>query len=362
MRILLISLLVSFSSFAFSDESCRVDNKDSCFWLFSHVDSFTFDNDMFAHGNDDQNYTYGLAWNWGDKMARRHFFHTETTQNILFDVLGLSKGYENRTRYALQVGLTNFTPDALASRDVVDDDRPYASLVYVHSDIYKLLDERSSVGIGTTFGFLGISLGGEIQATWHRILRQVLDQDRPVNPEGWDNQISDGGELTAMLDISYHCKPPVRHSTIDAALSLDGAIGYYTFASFGGVMKVGRINKNIPAHDVSKLAKPISADDKLQLDGARIPRELFFFVGARQVFMFYNALLECQFRDSNFCLDDSEIRHDFYEWSFGVKFPFKKYFENTNMTISWHGRSKEHELEKARSHAWGSLTLEWIGD
>ncbi len=49
---------------------------------------------------------------------------------------------------------------------------------------------------------------------------------------------------------------------VDMTFSFNGALGYYTSAGFGDVIKVGSIDLEMPAHNITKLGTPILAHNK----------------------------------------------------------------------------------------------------
>jgi hypothetical protein len=356
--LLSIALLLPFTVFSNDTEGCKFSNKSSQCLLFS-ASGFLFDNDLFDRFvNDDRNYSYGVFWNWNNKLARNHVFHTETIQQFILD--DLFRRTDWKTEYAFQFGISNFTPDNLVNDKIEYQDRPYSNLLFVHSDVYKISPSYDvSIGAATTFGVIGTSIGGAIQSGWHSLLREISNDTEPVNPNGWHNQVSDGGELTARVAVSYNKKIKLSKRT-DLAWSVDSSLGFYTYASAGAVFRFGTLSDNALPHEIVKLSSPVAATIKAFNEDVR---EQFFFAGIRQVHIGYNVLLQCQFKDSAFCLENNQIERNITEWSFGFKTPFFKFLdigEHTNLTFSWHGRTAEHKLDKARNHHWGGLTFEWI--
>ena len=248
--VFVFSSLIACSSYAENLDSgnstiggCEWETREkTCLWR--NPDSFRFDNDVFySRSNDDQNYTYGLIWDWSSNKARQHYLHTESLQNVLFDKISwISSDYS--TDYHYQFGLTNFTPDNLSSLELVSDDRPYANLLYSTSEIYRIRNNESW-GIGVTLGLIGTDIGEILQSGDHALVRKVSNSSTPVDPKGWDHQISDGGEPTAKIDFSYH-RRLVSSSYIDIAVSTGMELGYYRSARAGIVAKMGIVNNKSP--------------------------------------------------------------------------------------------------------------------
>lgn len=357
-KLLLVGLL-AISNTAFSDENelsgekCKLLELDSCYWL-SSADAFLFDNDIFASdgNNDDQNYTYGLIWSWNHDKAIRHAMHTDTLQKKLI-------GYDStRNMYGFQAGIVNFTPDELSNSGIEFQDRPYASLVFVHSDVFRTTKSddgsfKSSLGVGVTYGVAGLNIGRALQSGLHAAIRKISNDDRPVKPMGWDHQVSDGGEFTGKIDVSYHYRIRPINKRLDTVLFSQASLGYYSMARVGGVVKYGDILiKNTPAHSVTQLGNPVSAGTELVSESWK---ERFVFIGVNQVYMGFNMFLQCGFRSSDFCLENDQLEPSFYEWSAGYKWGD----DDSSWKISFHGREAEHRLEKRRHHKWAGITYEF---
>jgi hypothetical protein len=350
----------------------HADDKEG---VFFSADSFRFDNDMLAYDNDDRNYTYGMIWSWYREKAGRHYLFMDSLQNTLFQLYGDTiNQYDNDKGF--QISLTNFTPNQLSEEEVVADDRPYASLIASHSDVYKVdPNNKQSWGIGLTVGALGMDVGGIIQKSWHQFLRWTFNSDTPKEPKGWNNQISDGFEPTAKIDFSYHNRLNIDSSRTDIVWSADVSAGYYTYTSIGLVGKWGRINKCLGPHYVTKLTTPVSAGVKLVGDKARlssdgeklleacpsadVAREAYLFGGARLNYVAYNALLQGTFiSHSEHTFSSSDIEHGIFEYAAGGKMKLP-YSTSTDLIISLNGRSPEFKHGLTRWHHWVGLTLDW---
>src|SRR5690606_131646 len=99
---------------------------------------------------------------------------------------------------AFEVGLYGFTPNDLSRSDVIEDDRPYSSLAYLSSS-RSYFDTTSDDGWTTslTIGMLGLDLFEAAQNAVHPLVASDT-------AEGWDHQISEGGELTFRYGVAYH--------------------------------------------------------------------------------------------------------------------------------------------------------------
>ena len=357
-------LLIVFSSSSYAEKCSAVKNKikhgHSVFW---DADTFRFENDMFdiLGNNDDQNYTYGASWGWGNCKAQAHPLYAEWATDFLsFD----SVMFHKRAHH-FEIALTNFTPDELRSETPVLNDRPYASLLSATSTLYSVNqnDESISYGASFTYGLLGLPLGGALQATWHDVLRNTFDNKEPYDPKGWDNQIGNGGELTAKIEYSVHKKFGnfgTSNSELVGYSSLN--LGYYTMASFGFLWNSNQEYINY-AYDAFVLANPMGSNNKMM--GVQSLKKSFswadtnIFFGLQATAVGYNALLQCQGKGvgSQHCLASDDVSPVLGEFTIGALIPFDDY----NIIISWHGRTSEHKMEGPyeRTHSWGGITFNW---
>ena len=129
------------------------------------------DNDLFALADRDRDYTAGVAFALGGDRARRRapFLFRALTwfdHALALGPFAPSGSLEGR---ALELGLLLFTPQDLAERAPLFDDRPYASLLYASSTTLWHDDSRGvayqtslTLGmLGLWFGFAALSAAGK---------------------------------------------------------------------------------------------------------------------------------------------------------------------------------------------------------
>ena len=360
----ILALLLIGASLPTYAEECktvneRVDEGHSVFW---DADTFRFDNDMLdLFGNDDQNYTYGASWTWGKCKAIHHPLYAEwATDWLSLDAFSRGKTHN------FEIALTNFTPDRLDLERPIYNDRPYASLLSATSTVYGLhpSDDSISYGVSFTYGFLGLPLGEALQSTWHDVLRNTFNNKEPYHPQGWDNQIGNGGELTAKIEYSIHKKYGSFIKDDSEIVGYASAnLGYYTMASVG---LLWHSNAQYISHgyDAFNLANPVGAGTESSVDQEPPPafemNTFEYFFGLRATAMGYNALLQCQggSTGSAVCLDEDDIERGIAEFTAGLSFPVG---DKVYVVISWHARTNEHKLggKYERDHTWGGFTLIW---
>ena len=350
------------------DETDFPNEKDGSDYILLKADSFRFENDMFSPTNDDQNYTYGMAWSWGDFKARKHILNFQKDKELLWGLLPKTSLKEDRF---FQIGLTNFTPDNLSSYDPIIDDRPYASLLYLHSEITKY-NENTAYTIGTTYGFSGLRLGGKLQAVWHDFLRWSLNSNEPVEPKGWSNQVNDGGAFSGKLNFSAHKRLSDLSSgaNFDLVLNAEAYIGYYIGADIGATLIVGcdilpfvncePLTYRLP-HHVTSLAKPMSSGNKNAGSSDKWKpiitslRNSYMFFNISEAYVDYNLFLQCGDRAAH-CFESEQLNKEITEMTLGIVLPF----ESWELTLSVHKRDREFNINgEGREHEWGGFTINW---
>src|SRR5690606_17887995 len=86
------------------------------------------DNDLFAGGERDRDYTGGLSVTISGTTARDGLLSLDP---LLKRLDGAARVPEAATYHARQFGLMAFTPQDIVNREPQHDDRPYASLLFV---------------------------------------------------------------------------------------------------------------------------------------------------------------------------------------------------------------------------------------
>ncbi len=325
---------------------------------------FFLEQDALVDSNEDRNYTQGLGLMFGGKeyeksaLARVPFIVDSFTGLDQLHEAWFPTGY----RHSMMLSQGAYTPDDLSSSEPIFDDRPYSSLLALswnRSSIHEV--KRRALTTQVTLGILGIdNLAEDVQSAIHQTLRSWSGDDTPVDPEGWDHQISAGGELTAMYQVSllkelssYPRSGAKDHEAkyLDISGNLGVGAGYYTMANAGLQMRAGLINSAYYAHTLN----PGSVVDK-GADSARgATWEAYLFYRATGYAVGYNANLQGQFRDSDHELDYSDVEPFFNEHQWGGTLRIKSF--RASYAIS--ERSAEHKLAQARVHQWGGIYLNW---
>jgi len=257
-----------------------------------------------------------------------------------------------RPARAFAVGLLVFTPRDLSARDVVQGDRPYASLFFVSAGRrYVSQDDAVAYDTSLTIGVLGLAAAGDVQRVLH-------DLTGSARPKGWSHQISDGGEPTARYSLARQAVlarfgrgPWHGDSKWTSALSF----GTVTEASVALNARWGRIEspwwsftpeQDMYVQETQPVPPPLP-------EGA--PPELFAFAGVRVKARAYNAFIQGQFRHSDLTYPEGGLNPALGEAWAGVEFR-----SASGWAVQYLARWQSAELRSgigSRSFLWGSVEI-----
>lgn len=339
---------------------------------------------LWAGRNLDRNYTMGIGvfrssgkWVEDSSFGTPLRFVDRVTQISDIHARRFGGGRRAQNSHSLMVSGAAFTPDELRDREPRWEDRPYAStllLTVSRSTINPSDDRRDVFTSELTLGVLGHQIARVWQTEIHRALGgNVCSLDIPIEecpgspfPVGWSNQISDGGEPTAMYRVSYlRAVEPSRY--LDFAAQAEASVGYYTNAAMGGTVRMGWIRSDIwnvsvnPLSDTNQLLQTLGLDQPKQKskskwktrDRRRDQLEFYGFASGRQRLVVYNALLQGQWGGAPHKLTPNEIERAVYEWQYGLGIGGC----GVTLTIARSERGREHLLDERRSHAWAGAYL-----
>ncbi|MFW6372803.1 MAG: lipid A deacylase LpxR family protein [Thermodesulfobacteriota bacterium] len=139
---------------------------------------FYFENDTF--GGTDENYSNAVKISWTSEDIDEYTDGYEPGDVPVLGGFWSGEGYQRN--FGFSVGQNIYTPEDTDTEELVEDDRPYAGLLYLafalHRKTPKILDT-----LELTLGLVGpASLAEESQ----KLVHDILDID---SPEGWDNQL-----------------------------------------------------------------------------------------------------------------------------------------------------------------------------
>jgi len=279
------------------------------------------DNDLFTGNNKDEDYTGGIAVTFSGADASKHPFSIDRPLSWINQSTGIHRLIGSNetplelTLHSCEVGLAAFTPTDIENRQPVLDDRPYSSLIYLSNTQQSIADDRNSALITSfTVGVLGLPIAGEIQNAIHSVIGSN-------QAEGWDHQISEGGEPTVKYSATYQQYLDTGIENLQATTSAGISLGYLTEASLGfsvrtGVIRTPRWSFNVHNSNYGEKSN-ITAPTTSALD------EFYVLAGANIKARAYNALLQGQFRDSDVSYSANEVEPLVYEGWIGLGCEFK---------------------------------------
>jgi hypothetical protein len=303
------------------------------------------DNDLFAGGERDRDYTGGMAITLSGARARAGLLSLDP---LLAKLDGLLTGKVGRNTYhARQLGLMVFTPADTITHEVQQDDRPYASLLFISNGRVRVdADERSAWYSSFTFGVLGLPLTEQLHDTVHKAVGSEA-------PGGYDYQISRGGEPTARYALARQTLWIADPSgNLDVKTTIEGSVGFLTEASAAISMRVGRFDTpwwSFAPELTDYIGAPVPVEARQQQP------ELYFFVGARIKARAYNAFLQGQFRDSEVTYSYGEIEPIIAEAWMGF---VTQIFEQTQLSYTLNYQTAElKEGKGARDALWAGVQV-----
>ncbi len=320
------------------------------------------DNDNLPHpGNTLRDDNYSAAYEIridGRAVAAAHLTAPLTA---LDRATGLRRRHAGSTRtfHSAQLAGLVYTPDRLDTPAVQYDDRPYASLV-------ALSVSRTSVGGPAldrvwwsrfSIGMLGLTAPGDIQRLLHRTRRWMTGKHVPVDPLGWPNQISAGGEPTALYGAGYERRlggdggvGRRKHWQVTGAL--EGSAGYQTTAAAALSARVGAFTTEFWEFPRGRASHATGQHDP---EAAVARWDLFAFALVRPRVVLYDALVQGQFRHSAHTVP---LRHLLGEWEggLGASLPFGDARLQVVVQLA-QGRTADFVGPKARAYTWGTVGL-----
>lgn len=308
--------------------------------------ALALDNDIFVPPSRDQDYTYGVNFTQSGEDVRKAVLSLNTPLLFLDRTVGFSTHSQFREeRYIRELGAFGFTPEDITIREPNPNDRPYASLVYLSSAREQIDWVNNRAWKSTlTLGLLGTNIAGSLQ-------NRVHEETDSTTAEGWDNQISEGGELTARYQLAIQQQ---LYISDDAELksTLQMSAGYLTEVSAGLSFRRGEINSSWASFNPDLT----SYGEKASFDGnTNIVSEHYFWGGVALKARAYNAFLEGQFRDSAVSYDRRDLNSLLVEAWLGYTVAFRNGFR-----LSYVLRGHTSEVRNGdgdRNLLWGSVTL-----
>jgi hypothetical protein len=309
--------------------------------------AFAFDNDLLVPGHRDQDYTYGLNFTQTGVNAR----DANISLNRPLLILDSWLGFEHSTisiqeTYSREFGAFGFTPEDITVSAANINDRPYASLVYLSSSREQVdLVNNTAWKSTLTIGALGLGLVGELQNIAHRGTagKEAL---------GWNNQISEGGELTGRYVLARQKYFANFSDNVEVKSTLQTSIGYLTEASWSLSLRTGNIHSPWSSFN-PELAS--YGEKSSYSSNAKAISEHYFWAGVAVKARAYNSFLQGQFRASAVTYEHSQLNPVLVEAWAGYTFAFQQGYR-----ISYVLRGHTSEIKEGagdRNLSWGGIII-----
>lgn len=315
--------------------------------------TFAIDNDVLLPVANDYDYTGGLALTFAGRRTAEWAWSLDPLVGWVEPAL-FQHGAADFNLHSQQIGLLAFTPDDLDNPEPVLDDRPYASLAFIANSRTRVSHPLEPVDTTTvTVGMLGLSWAGALQRGIHTRL------DLTEVPEGWEHQISDGGEFTARVawtrqSLLWSNFQQGRYE-YELKWARDLSLGYQTEVATSLSIRWGRINTpwwSFTPDRVEYVSQPAPVIGTAFRNGTR---EFYFWFGSKIRLRAYNAFLQGQFRDSVHTIDGDEIEHIIGEAWIGATWQLSE-----RHRLSYTIRFQTPEIRHGHGHrnlVWGGIIL-----
>ncbi|MDY6989310.1 MAG: lipid A deacylase LpxR family protein [Thermodesulfobacteriota bacterium] len=200
-----------------------------------HIWGVQFENDFFGGGTD-RHFTHGTRLShltkpipWMTEAADRlPWFNAEEAHE---DSAGQLKA-----RATISFGQSIYTPEDIAVREMIEEDRPYAGWLYAGFGLVINRDDKRYDQVELDIGVVGpSSFAEEVQREWHGIFGLQ-------RPNGWDHQLKDelGVALFYEQARRFQTSDSVWGLQFDVVPHVGGVVGnVFTYAATGFTVRLG---------------------------------------------------------------------------------------------------------------------------
>lgn len=311
---------------------------------------FYVDNDEFSPpGGTDRDYTGSFAIAYATAENNSLPFSLDKATALF----GPDKSEPGTLHtHGFEFGVVAFTPENLTTSEPQHTDRPYASLIYVTGKRQRVdVRDNSSFTLSLTVGALGLAAASGIQREVHQLVGSN-------QPGGWNNQISDDGELTfrylweyRQLQGDYVSEDGRR---LQWATATGFSFGYLTETLLGLSMRYGHLTDPWWSFHSS----PTGFGDRMLTAPGQFGSGAGFYLWASMSasLRLYNVFLEGQFRDSIVTYDNDQLRPVTGHFSIGAGWTF-----DNRWRFSYSIQRQTSEVETGladRTITWGGFVLE----
>lgn len=172
-----------------------------------------------------------------------------------------------------------------------------------------------------------------------------------LQPQGWDNQISEGGELTARYSVARQRLLYRNGSGLEIKTTTLGSVGYLTEASWSLSLRAGKIHTPWVSFNPELTSY---GENSIPSDQGRVS-EHYFWTGFSLKARAYNAFMQGQFKDSEVTYHSDELNHGIVEAWVGYTIALD---DGYSFTYSIRGHTSELKQGTGdRNVIWGGLLV-----
>lgn len=307
----------------------------------------SIDNNLLQQKVKDVDYSSGVAFTASGSRAQSGWLNIDPVRSWIFDRFPINNTADTLIKHhSVQYAFVLFTPEDITATQPILDDRPFASLLYIsNTELTVQPSQNKAYRSSLSFGLLGLKIAGNIQ----RILHETIKSDET---NGWHNQISDGGEPTAMLTLSVQ-QDQSNAKKYQTSTHLEANAGYSTDINAGLNWRWGKLNTPWWSFNPSHYEYMASAAPNVRGIAGSTP-EFYIFASANIKYRFYSSLLQGQFRDSVHTLERSQIEQTLASALVGVS---REFGDNIRFSLFVRGATPEIKGPNARNLWWFGLTI-----
>ncbi|SHL83975.1 hypothetical protein SAMN05660971_01517 [Halomonas cupida] len=300
------------------------------------VASVKMENDLFA-GTTDGHYSNGVEASWTFVPPSGHW-----SRRMAHTLTGLPESELDLA--AWRFGQQMYTPIDISRSDLVEDDRPYAGLLYGG---VSLFDEqrhdswRQMTGVHLDVGWVGpASFAEQTQKGIH----ELTDSDRP---EGWDHQLDFEPIVNLAMKRGWIAQRSLGALEMDVGPTAGVALGnLYTYVSAGGALRVGQgLDRS---YAIPAVAPAVTGQAWFRPGG---DFAWFVFANVEGRFMAHNLLL-----DGNTFSDSHSVERE--DWVGDAQLGLTLTWQNWQLSLTSVYRTHEFEGQDAHDE-FGSLQISW---
>ena len=322
-----------------------------------------------------------FSWDWILFLYLRNVALLFLVTGSIHIWLYVKKGQLDKFRSNFGFGVSAFTPEALDLAVPDTTDRPYASTLFIRTGrVYGSANSPWMLETSLTFDILGLHIAEFVQTAIHSGQR-INDPDARPNPQGWDQQVSNGFGLSASYEATAY--RPLLRAFNESGTPVKRwvtpywgggvSLGTYTRARGTLGLVIGRApdtdGQSIPSMfslDIGRAERDNAKKDEVggvNYDSYEIGKckkgdfQVFFDAKAHLNVWGYNALLQgLPWSDDPYTLSGSDIERLTILWNANLHIIFR----TTYLRGGLGARTREFKRSGGMPHGWGTLAFGWI--